>query len=49
MGKKVPNLATADLCSKSAGSAAEKWETQMLLNFGLIGLAAKTNHFEVEH
>ena len=49
MGKKVPNLASADLCSKSAGSAAENWETQVVLSFGLIGLAARTKHFEVEH
>ena len=49
MGKKVPNLATEDLCSKSAGSATEKWETQVVLSFGLIGLAARTKHFEIEH
>ena len=45
----MPNLATADLCSKSAGPAAEKWETQVVLSFSLIGLAAWTKHFEVEH
>jgi len=45
----VPKFAAADLCSKSAGPATEKWETQVVLSFGLIGLAASTKHFEVEH